>query len=212
MGRVGPLQLLVVGFEGDGRPPRAVGDYLHHWRDRAGVRLLDALVVTKDQSGVLRPQPLDPATTLTGPDGSPLWTLLVGTEGDGVGEAILDVRDAGERGLDLEVVERLVYEIDPGTSAVLVLVEDQLAAELLDVAASNGGAPLVYGCLEPETMLVVGTAVAHVVERRETAPTTEQSDAAIVDDVLAVLLGAGVIDDRDRAIAALRAAGVVAAD
>jgi uncharacterized membrane protein len=227
MGRVGPLQLLVVGFEGDACPPQSVGACLRHWRDQVGVNLLDALVVTRDRSGVLWPQPPVPETAVAELAGSPLWTLLVGTEAEYTTEATLDVRDAGERGLDLEAVERLVYEIDPGTSAVLVLVEDQLAAELLDVAASNGGAPLVYGCLEPETMLVVGPAVAHVVERRDAVPkieedrgagpssrvpTSPETEARTVDDVLAVLVRAGVIDDPDRAIDALRAAGVVPTD
>jgi hypothetical protein len=131
---------------------------------------LDALFVSRDARGLLGPghdsADLDVSSD---PPGSTLWQLL---NGNGLGTSPptpLELHSSGEVGLDLAAVESLAYQIEPGTSALLILVETRWATDLLEVVITSGGFPIVSGCLEPETMLVVGPQLATAAEAGETA-------------------------------------------
>jgi hypothetical protein len=177
MATVGPLQLLVIGFDSQDPVPVAVLDSFDRFLS-SGRRLVDALCVSKDPSGVLHPQAASSRRDVGGlHGGSTLWPLLMG-EGSGPSEEPLELRAAGEVGLDLDAVEQLDGLIAPGSSAVLILVEERSLAELLDAAATGGGYVITLGYLEAETMLDLGPGVAAAVHASEVAGTSGATDAS----------------------------------
>ncbi len=216
----------MFGFESERSPPPRVVEDLRHINARGTLRFLDALFVYRDRDGTLGHAPggLD-VDVSSDPPGSTLWQLLNGDSAETGQPSPLELQSSCEIGLDLAAVESLAYRIEAGTSALLVLVEARWATDLLDAVIAAGGLPIVSGCLEPETMLVVGPQVAAAAEAgglTEAAATgraiaaldllaTSPAPAAIVvATALRALVRAGVIDpaDVDDTISAFAASGL----
>ena len=154
---VRPVDLLVVGF--DGRPPLPpdVGRLLEQFQ-RSGQRPSSRRALCLQRREGRRQTRTAPARSLR--------TLCIGRVAAmaavrrgrlGVLPVVpLDLQGACEVGLDLAAVEGLAYVIEPDTSALLMLVEPSWATELLDAPLGASGFPLVFGLLEPETMLLIG--------------------------------------------------------
>jgi hypothetical protein len=106
-----------------------------------------------------------------------------------------------------------------------MLVEPKWATQLLDVVLTSGGFPIVNGCLERETMLVIGSELASAAgaataSERATALrgaamldalATAQPASTLATDVIPALVDAGLLDecDVDDAVNALADAGLV---
>ena len=108
----------------------------------------------------------------------------------------LELQSAREVGLDLDAVEGLGRLIEPGTCALLVLVELRWASDLLAAVLGSDGFPVISGCLEPETMLVIGLKLAAAVR------------SVAADERTTALRGAAMLD----ALASTRMASTTAAD
>ena len=186
MAVVGTVQLIAFGFDSQSPLPPDVVERMQRLRGDGVIRFVDALFVAKDARGVLRLRKdgtdLDVSSD---PPGSTLWQLLGRDALDAPPTTPLELHSSCERGLDLEAVEGLAYLIEPGTSALLILVETRWATDLLDAIVASGGFPIVTGCLEPETMLVVGPALAAAVEARSAMEVTAEADGIAMLDALA---------------------------
>jgi hypothetical protein len=223
---VGTVHLLAIGFESQGRLPRDTMSRLQRFQERGAIRVLDVLYVSRDEHGALsRERDGEDLGFSSAPSGTTLWQLLEGNDSDTPPPASVELHPSGEVGLDLVAVESLAYQIEPGTSALLILVEAQWATELLDTVLPRDGFPIVFGCLQPETMLVIGpqlaTAAEAVVaaETRTTAHGIATLDAlasgpapssTVAADVLRALVAARFIDPAhvDDTINALADAGL----
>lgn len=117
----GPVEFYLVGFEGD-ELNTAVLDELHKLTASRMVRLLDLVLVTKDEHGTV---------TFTEPE-----TLeAVDTSG-------YDLGATGIAGLD--DIEDLAQALGPGTSAVLVVLELLYQRALAERVSAAGGELLAY--------------------------------------------------------------------
>jgi uncharacterized membrane protein len=229
MAFIGTVHLLAFGFDSQGSLPPGVADRLQRLHGHGIIRLLDMLLVSKDERGILGPVTTGGADRYLGPaaTGSTLWQLLDGTGVATSPATPLELHSAGEVGLDLEAVESLAYRIEPDSTALLILVETRWATVLLDEVARSGGYPIVFGCLEPETMLVLGPQLAAAAEAQVAADTTAAAlavatldtlalapgpSSAVAADIIRVLVGAFIIDPTDvgHSIGALADAGIVA--
>lgn len=118
--RYGPVELYLVGFE-SGRPDASAVAALMELIDSGIVRLLDFVLVTKDQDG---------AVTLTEIDEV--------DDGFGFGDLELDVNGlTGE-----EDVQELAALVEPGSSAAVVALELVFAKNLATRLAASGGVVL----------------------------------------------------------------------
>lgn len=228
MSVVGPVAVIVCGFDAQGPLPPEFLQQLTRLRGRGIIRILDVLVVSKDARGAFRAgggMELDAASGL---DGSTLWPLLVF---DDVGSdeppphAPPAHYPSWEVGLDLDAVEGLAHLIESDTSALLMLVEHKWTTDLLDAVRMSGGFPIVEGCLERETMLVIGPGLASAVAAADAAEHASATRGAAMLHVLAngdpestigtnvipALVDAGLLSDSDvdEAVGALAAAGIV---
>ena len=146
------------------------------------------------------------------PPGSILSQMLDATDVETRPTTAFELHSSSEIGLDLVAVESFGNQIARGTSTLLVLVEARWATELLDEVVDSGGFPVVSGCLEPETMLVVGPELASAAEARAntaviaTAAGVAKLDAfangpeassAVAADLVRALVTARFIDPAD---------------
>jgi len=218
---LGSVDLLVFGFDNEVALPVGVKGQLDCLRGRGIIRVLDVLYISKDDRGFFRVEPriedLGPASS---PAESVLWRLLSDDDSEFGPLASLDVHRAGDVGLDLSAVEGLAQSIEPGTSALLMLVETMWEHDLLDAVLTSEGFPIVFGRLEPETMLVIGpdlvstARAARVAERvaaARGAAILDALDRAETKATIAALLNARLIVDCDveDALDALAVAGLV---
>jgi uncharacterized membrane protein len=223
---VGPLDLLVFGFDAPRLLAPEVKRQLNLLRRHEVLRVLDVLYVSKDENGVFsvgqEGDDPDPRAALAE---SALWELFDGDDSEIPPTEPLELQSAREVGLDLDAVEGLGRLIERGTCALLVLVELRWASDLLAAVLGSDGFPVISGCLEPETMLVIGLKLAAVVgsvaaEERTTAlrgaamldalASTSMASTTVAD-VIQPLIAAGVLNDGDveDAIGALTQAGLV---
>lgn len=224
---IGTVHLLAFGFESDGRLPPDVLSCLHRLHERGALRLLDVLCVARDEHGVLhRKNDGESLEVTSDPSGATLWQLLEGNDSDTLPPASVELHTSREVGLDLIAVESLAYQIESGTSALLVLAEMQWATELLDEVLTAGGFPIVLGCLQPETMLVIGPqlaaaaetvvdaetrAAAHGIATLDALASGPTASSTVAADVLRTLVATHFIDPThvDDTINALADAGLV---
>ena len=160
------------------------------------------------------------------PSGATLWQLLEGNGSDTLPPASVELHSSCEVGLDLIAAESLAYQIESGTSALLVLAEMQSATDLLDEVLTASGFPIVFGCLQPETMLVIGPqlataaeavvaaetrATAHGIATLDALASRPEMSSTIAADVLRALVVARFIDPAhvDDTIKVLADAGLV---
>ena len=223
----GSVDVLAFGFDRQDPLPTELARHLERLRGRGILRVLDVLFVSKDSHGKFRAHRPDADLSAVSVIPSTLWHLLVddSPESGVVADGLIGQLTSWEVGLDLDWIERLELLIAPGTSALLMLVEAKWANDLLDVVVRSGGFPIVFGCLERETMLVVGpdlaatAAAARAAERSAARRGVEMLDAlaaaqpASTDPtrVIAALLDARLIDECevDAAVRALVAKGLL---
>jgi hypothetical protein len=156
---VGPLQLLIVGFETLDRLRGDIARELRDLRGRGLVRVLDARLVSRDAEGALTEVDLNQLI------GEPVLSAerpaahLLGLNGAGH-------LDAGGRfepeafhataGFAVEDLRRLTDAIPNGEHAAVVLVEHVWARRLRQSIREAGGLLLAQGMLTPEVVMIAG--------------------------------------------------------
>lgn len=158
----GPLQLMVIGFDHltfDGSIMQEVA----RLSDAGVVRLVDALVVDKDESGGVTTVL---ATELSVPEmedlGATIGALiglgLAGEEGAVIGAELGEEAGADGHLLDeLDLVD-VIDEIEPGSTAAVVLLEHRWAIPLRDAIIDAGGTPVVDMWVHPDELVALGAA------------------------------------------------------
>ena len=118
--RYGPVELSLVGFEGD-RPSPDTAAALAELVEGGLVRLLDFVIVSKSESGEVEVIEIEEQTEEYGFGG-------------------IDFAEIGITGE--EDIAELVELVEPGTSAAIVALELVYARRLADKLASSGGVVL----------------------------------------------------------------------
>jgi hypothetical protein len=201
---VGPLQLLLVGFETTERFRGHIAREILELRGRGIIRVLDARLLHRAPDGELTDVDLNPILAEPpDPTANPVARLL-GTNGAG-GNGGLPPDEAFGRtvGFALEDVRRLTDEIGPGDYAAVVLVEHVWASRLRTTVRDAGGALLAQGFLTPEVVMMVG---AELKARHDAEAAIEIAEAArgaaLVEALEAVTTGAdSSAEERTRAAA-----------
>jgi hypothetical protein len=198
---IGPLQIVLVGFETTERFRGEIARELADLRGRGMVRVLDARLFHRAPDGKLTEVDLNPI--LADPPEPPNRAIahLLGANGAGGNGA----RHPGEAfartaGFALEDLRRLTDEIGPGDHAAVVLVEHLWAARLREAVREAGGRLLGQGFLTPEVVAIVG---AELQARADAEAAIELAQAArgtaLVEALAAFADREGVtVEDRTR--------------
>jgi hypothetical protein len=158
---IGPIQFVVVGFEGDVLESDVLQELLIAGAGGA-IRLLDFLILEKDQEGQLwAVDVVDESTEGEIGFGALAYGLIVqGAVEAGDAEAsesvkVLAVSEA-DFGLLPDEVNEVVYQIPEGSSAIIALVEHLWARDLHAATVEAGGVMRAQGMLAPEGFAQLG--------------------------------------------------------
>jgi uncharacterized membrane protein len=164
---IGPVQILVIGFD----DPQFKGDImeeLHRLRDRDVVRLVDLLVVKKNDDGTVeRVHTSDLSQEEAEEFGATVGALIglgaAGEEGMEAG-AVLGA-EAGEEG-SFGIGDSWYVDdaIPPGTAAAIALIEHRWALPLREKIGEAGGFHLADAWIHPADLIAIGMLAAEDAE------------------------------------------------
>lgn len=201
MSEVGPLQIVLFGFETTERFRGDIARELAALRGRGVIRVLDARLFHRSPEGRLTEVDLGP---ILGTEQDTAIAHLLGANGargNGGGREGSDVL-ADTVGFALEDLRRLTDEIGPGDHAAVILVEHLWASRLRDTIREAGGRLLGQGFLTPEVVLVVG---AELQARADAEAAIELAEAArgsaLVEALERFATGTGNVEERTRGAA-----------
>jgi hypothetical protein len=200
---LGPLQIVLVGFETTERFRGDIAREIGFLRGRGMLRVIDARLLHRGENGKLTEVDLNPLLADPPEPANPIAHLL-GTNGGG-GNGGASAQEAFHRtaGFALEDLRNLTDEIGEGEYAAVVLVEHLWAAGLRETVREAGGRLLGQGFLTPEVVMVVG---AEVRARADAQAALELAEAtrvsALVDALAAIASREGAtVEERTRAAA-----------
>jgi hypothetical protein len=202
---VGPLQLVLVGFETTDRFRGEIARELADLRGRGMIRVLDARLFHRAETGRLTEVDLNPL--LADPPEEPGRAIahLIGANGAGGNGSPRTPADAFGRtaGFALEDLRRLTEEIGPGDHAVVVLVEHVWAARLREAVREAGGRLLGQGYLTPEVIMIVGAELQARAEAEAAIELAEAARGAALVEALETFAARGgtSVEERTRAAA-----------
>ena len=158
---LGPVQLLVIAFEGGKLDAKVLGE-LRRLREGGAVRLIDLLFVAKGEEDEVIELVL---ADLTAEEAEEYGALISALMGVGVGgevsavEGEQAVSDAASRNGSLlgpDDIWFLADQIPPGTEAAIVLLEHRWAVPLRDAIEGATGHDLVDTWVHPEDLAAIG--------------------------------------------------------
>jgi uncharacterized membrane protein len=184
---IGPIQLIVIGFESNERFRGNIMRELNKVRVKGLIRLLDLLFVLKDQQGNISAfQETDLSQEEEAEYGA-LINQMIGltpaVHPAGAMNPALSLADH-EYGLTAEDVQHVADQIEPGTSAALLLIEHTWAANLKTSVRQAGGRMVAQGFLTPEVLLMVGKELEMMVEAAATIEIAQAVKGAAMLDAL----------------------------
>jgi uncharacterized membrane protein len=165
MAAIGPVQLLVVGFE----RPDFKGEVLAHLqrlREHDLVRVIDILLVYKDADGELETRQISDLSEREAQDLGAIAGALVGlgaaAGGDVEGAARLW---SAEDGLSEDDLVDVLAEIPPDTAVAIALLEHRWAIPLREAIIAAGGFPILDTWVHPRDLVEVGLLAAAEAEQ-----------------------------------------------
>ena len=171
---IGPVQLLVLGFE----HPNFQGEILEELQrlgDTDLIRVIDALAVRKDAQGVVE---VVHGSQLSGEEQAEFGAMVgalvgLGAAGEEGAEAGAELgRQAAEaRGgaFDEDAAWDVMAEIPEDTAAALILIEHRWAIPFRDAVARAGGFRLAAEFISPLDLIGLGLIAAEEAEKIEAA-------------------------------------------
>jgi uncharacterized membrane protein len=160
----GPVQILVIGFE-DPEFKGAIRSELERLRENDVVRLVDLLVVRKDDDGnVEKMQHSDLSQEELEDFGAIVGALIgVGADGEEGAEAGTVLGAAAMEGghvFDSADTWYVDDAIPPGSAAAVALIEHRWAIPLRDAIRDAGGFHLADAWIHPADLVAIGVASA----------------------------------------------------
>ena len=159
---IGPVQLLVLGFEEPNFHGEIIAE-LERLRESDTVRVIDALAVHKDADGEIEVAHLsnltkDEAIELGTKIGALIGLGIEGEEGAEAG-ALAGATAAAEDGVNVFTDDEawdILEDIPNDSAAALILIEHHWAVGLRDAIARAGGFRLSDGFISPLDLVEIG--------------------------------------------------------
>jgi uncharacterized membrane protein len=162
---IGPVQLLVVGFE----QPNFQGEVLaqlQSLKEHEVVRVIDILVVHKDAEGAVTTRQISDLSANEKQELGELVKALIGlgeiAGGDAEGAARLWSQ---EQGLSEEDLVDVLAEIPADTAVAIALLEHRWAIPLREAIMAAGGFPILDTWVHPRDLVEVGLLAAAEAEQ-----------------------------------------------
>lgn len=213
---LGPVQFVAYGFDRIDQFRGQILDELDRLEATGAIRVLDLLLLAKEDNGDLVVLELDDDAADAsegGEDSGPvievgdvLATLLgfdLEAGGDGSGEASGDDTVAG---VSREEILTVADGLEPGTAAGILLVEHRWAIGFRDAIVEAGGAPLLQGFLTPDALALIG---AEAVAAASALESIEMAAAVEGEAMLRAFEALAAVEDVESTVRAVIAAETV---
>lgn len=193
MNHIGPIQMLVVGFDRDAEYQGEILDELDSLSAQGHIRVIDLQFVMKDANGELLTLELSGLSDDEVIEYGAIIDRLIGLceggpEDAAVGaEADALAAAAGSYGLTPSDVQEIAAGLMPGEAVGMLLFEHRWAARLKQAIRRTGGYPIAQGFLTPEALMMVGREVEAVMGAEIAIEVAEAVKGAAVLDALAAM-------------------------
>lgn len=215
---IGPMQLAVVGFDGDVMESNVI-DELFTASQSGDIRLIDMLVVEKDDEGNTWSAEISDLTLEEEISFGALLGGLIGLGADGA-EGVEAGAEAGAEvvattgsvlGLTPFDVNDLVHDIPIGHSGIVVLFEHRWASRLHDATLAAGGLMLGQAMIQPEGLVLLGKELEAAMEAAAVVEAAQLIELEAAEEAAeAVTLSEAIQEEAARrAIAALITAEMI---
>jgi hypothetical protein len=209
---VGPVQIIVVGFETTERFRGEIARELVDLHGHGMVRVLDARLFHRAPAGKLTEVDLNPLIGAPQSDAAPAARLL-GLNGAGGNGGMAPAQAfARVSGFAVDDLRRLVDEVGPGEYVAVVLVEHLWATRLREVVREAGGRLLGQGLLTPELIMVAGAEIQAQAEAQKALELAQAARGAAVVDALMTVAERGRVPPQERSAAAAEVVRVLVAE
>jgi len=187
---IGPMQLIVIGFDPTDRCQRRIRRELQELQGRGVIRVIDTLMINKDSQGAItRLEGSQPSNDELGSAGSVLG-ILIGL--DTRDSAISPSTDVGalafaehNYGLSRKDIMDIAGRLAPGKAAALLLIEHQWALRLKAAVRAADGWMLAHSLVTPEALLWVGDEVQANAEAAAAIELTSALEGSVLLEILA---------------------------
>jgi uncharacterized membrane protein len=158
---IGPVQLLVIGFEGN-QLTHGLTQQLQKVRENNNIRLIDLLMVRKDAKGALTEFR---TTDLSSEETERLGIVareLIGrgatdSQHNASGAMLGDYLTTGhDEGLTDQDIQDIMKEMPSSSAAAIVLFEHRWAAQLAEESRSSHGFLIAQGLITPSVLMLLG--------------------------------------------------------
>jgi uncharacterized membrane protein len=196
---VGPVQVIVFGFDRTDQFRGEVLEELASLRGRGLIRLIDLFLAVKDASGDVAAAEMNDLTEEESVEfGQVIGKLLGVTElqaGEASAEAVERTLAAASHsvGLDYNGLRQVVENLAPGKAFGVLMFEHTWAIPLRDAIRRAGGVPLAQGFLTQEALLMVGEELQMIADAERTIEVAQIVKSAAILDTLATLQQAEAI-------------------
>ncbi len=197
--KVGPVQVMVFGFDRTDQFRGEVLEELANLRGRGLIRLIDLFVAMKDKTGDVLAVELNDLTKKESVKFGKVVGKLLGKKKITTGEAAAVVVErtlaaaSHSVGLDYRGIGQIVKDMKPGKAFGILMIEHVWAIPLRNAVRRAGGIPLAQGFLTPEAVMMVGEELETIVEAERTIEVAQAVQAAAILDTLATLEEADAI-------------------
>ncbi len=188
---IGPLQLVVIGFDDDDNGRGQIKEELAAASGRGAIRLLDVLFVHRDHQGslaVIEDSDLNEAELVEYGRALKRLFSLAATPGSGGNKGKSGSKAVGLKASDVKAVAN---KIKPGTAAALLLFEHAWAAGLAAAANEAGGRVLAQGFLTSDVVYGMGEDLEAVVGAERVVEASQAVKAAAFINAVAFGSSAG---------------------
>ena len=179
---VGPLQILVIGFDADAKFEGLIIEELERLISGGTIRVIDLRFIARSADGDL----LDVELEALSEDERASFGQVIDTLRQAAGEPA-DAAPGDAIGLGPAEIERFVSGLQPGQSVGIMLFEHTWATRLKAAVRGAGGIALAQGMLTPEAALMVGAEVSAIAEAEASIELAAAVSGAAMLDAAAIV-------------------------
>jgi uncharacterized membrane protein len=196
---IGPVQVLMFGFERTDQFRGEVLEELASLRGRGLVRLIDLFLAVKEPGGKVVAVETNDLTAEESVEFGKVIGKLVGVEEVVKGEASAELMEKTMAaalhsvGLDYPGLRKVVENLPEGKAFGVLMFEHTWAIPLRDAIRRAGGVPLAQGFLTQEALVMVGEELRAIAEAEQTIEVAQIIKGAAILDTLATLQEADAI-------------------
>lgn len=152
---LGPIQMIIVGFDEDADYQGLILDELERLSCRGLIRVIDLKFFFKETNDQLLSLELTELTDTEIAEYGAVINGLLGLSALHSEQAHTDALDAYDHsfGLTPDDIKRIASELEPGEAVGMLLFEHVWAARLKQAIRLTGGYPIAQGLLTPEALM-----------------------------------------------------------